>query len=151
MMVFPLGLGKSVRGNVKVGLTPRGKAIPRTRSPLRAQMLTTADQDGSSRVAVPGSRRKPDLISRTRRKSTSPETSLWGDVLTQVTPESILNRVTSNRQLSPSQKTVVPGLLGYVVFPTFDGAQHLVGQSLANERRLRLLSASRVGRREDQT
>ena len=39
-----------------------------------------------------------------------------------MTPESILNRVASNRQLTLSQETVVLGFFGCVDFSTFCGA-----------------------------
>ena len=50
----------------------------------RASVFTTAEQHGSSRVTVSESRRKPDLISRTRRISTP--ISDWATAVTPTLP-----------------------------------------------------------------
>ena len=49
--------------------------------------------------------------------------SYGGSVLTQMTPESTINRVVSNRQLTPSQETVGQRLLLHAKFPRFLGTK----------------------------
>jgi len=67
----------------------------------RASVFTTAERNGSSRVAVSGSRRKPDLISRTRRISTLFQTPLVWHFLRPLTcvgrPTDASKRVLRNR------------------------------------------------------
>ena len=60
-----------------ISLPGSGFPIPRSNSiSVLAAVFTTAERNWSSRVAVSGSRRKPDLISRTCRISTDKETTL---------------------------------------------------------------------------